>query len=335
MITTRRVAYWTAGFAAWSTALILVGCIDTKTMPVEYGAQSDPNAILTAINKPLENMKATDIQVGEFVAMSTSQDVALGQSISDIGYTGATITDKSENTDRVVYSGVLHQLTLERDGTYSKVSRDGEILCASKTPCACGECSASSTPSSAGSSFIGVKAEPLMPEPKKKTIGTESLVSKSLVGPTSTGEPGALSRAAVSSLNERRALITKSLHGYSEPTEIIKTAAAAAAPAVPTYHNFSSWVTREPPPANVASQPNCIGIPSCLINVHHVTFDEVYWDTPKGDRVHVETSISPDVPYLSRNLELCQSLLVKVGTDGSSVLLKQCSNVFDFRFKQE
>jgi hypothetical protein len=72
-----------------------------------------------------------------------------------------------------------------------------------------------------------------------------------------------------------------------------------------------------------------------LINVHHVAFDEVYWDNPRGDRVHVEAAVSSDVPYLSRNLSLCQSLLVKVGDDGSNVLLKQCSNVFDFRFKDE
>lgn len=325
MMTVRRLAFWIAGFSAWSLALVLVGCIDTKTMPVEYGAESDPNAILSAINKPIEHMNATDIKVGEFVAMATSQDIALGQSVSDVGITGATITSKAEDSDRVIYSGVLHQLTQQQDGSYTKVSREGEILCASKAPCACGECDGASSPSSAGSSFIGVKAEPLMPEPQKKTIGTESIVSKSLVGPTSTGKPGALSR---------REAAAKSLRGYMNPEDVLKSAATTVA-VYPTYHNFSTWVTRERPPERAASQPNCLGIPSCLINVHHVVFDEVYWDTPRGDRVHVEASVSPDVPYLSRNIGLCQSLLVKVGEDGSSVLLKQCSTVFDFRFKDE
>jgi hypothetical protein len=332
MITARRLVFWIAGFCAWSFALVLVGCIDTNTMPVDYGAEADPTEILSAINKPIENMKATDIKVGEFVAMATSQDIALGQSVSDIGITGATITDKAEDGDRVIYSGVLHQLSLERDGTYSKVSREGQILCASKTPCACGECDASSEPSSSGSSFIGVKAEPLMPEPQKKTIGSESIVSKSLIGPTSVGQPGELSREALSTLSERRTAVVKSLRGYSEPTKLLETAASVV---YPTYHHFSAWVTKERPPAGVASEPNCLGIPSCLIDVHHVVFDEVYWDNPRGDRVHVEASVSPDVPYLSRNLGLCQSLLVKVGSDGSNVLLKQCSNVFDFRFQAE
>ncbi len=332
MITARRLIFWTAGFCSWFTALILVGCIDTKTMPVDYGAEADPAEIMSALNSPIQNMKATDIQVGEFVAMATSQDVALGQSVNDIGVTGATITSRADTSDRVIYSGVLHQLSLERDGTYSKVSREGQILCASKAPCACGECDASSSPSSAGSSFIGVKAEPLMPEPQKKTAGvpatsssysSSSLVGQSLVAPTNVGQ----------SLESRREVIASSLRGYTEPGAMLKQAAAVS---YPTYHKFSTWVSRERPPANVAAQPNCLGIPSCLINVHHVVFDEVYWgDSPRGDRVHVEASVSPDVPYLSRNLELCQSLLVKVGDDGSNVLLKQCSNVFDFRFKDE
>jgi len=287
-----------ATVVVWSLALVLVGCIDTRTMPVDYGAEADPQGIMDALNKPVQNMKATDIKVGEFVAFQTTQDIALGQSFSTVGATGATIEDRAEDNDRVVYSGVLHQLNLQSDGTYSKVSREGQILCASKTPCACGECDPSSTPESASKSTIGVKAEPLVPAVEKKT------------------------------------LVAQSLHGYTEPTQLISMAAAAT-PALPTYHRFSTWVTQERPPANVASEPNCLGIANCLINVYHVNFDEIYWDTPKGSKVHVEATVSPDVPYLSRNLSTCQSLLVKVGTDGSTVLLKQCSNVFDFRFQAE
>ena len=287
--------------AAWTVVFLLVGCIDTRTMPVEYGAKSDPEAIITALNKPIENMKATDVKVGEFTARETIQDVALGQSISAVGLTGATITEKAEDADRMIFSGVLHQLDLQADGTYSKVSREGQIMCASKTACACGECDSTGGNQSSSTSFIGSKEEQLVPPIEKKTLAT------------------------------------KALSGYATPVALIKSMAAssAAEPTLPTYHQFSTWVTRESPPSNVASVPGCLGIPQCLINVYHVNFDEVYWDQPKGQKVHVEATVSPDVPYLSRNLTLCQSLMVNVGKDGSAVLLKQCSNTFDFRFEAE
>lgn len=288
-----------ATVAAWSLALVLVGCIDTRTMPVEYGAHADPMAIQAALDAPTQGMKATSIKVGEFVAMETTQDVALGQSVSSIGATGATITDRAEDNDRIIYSGVLHQLTLGSDGNYSKVSREGEILCASKSPCACGECKIPESPDSSATSIIGVKAEPLMPAQQRKTLASQSFA------------------------------------GYKQPEKLLTAAASAVDEILVTYHQFSAWAAKEPPPANVASQPNCLGIPACLINVYHVNFDQVFWDTPKGTKVHVEAKMSPDVPFLSRNLSLCQSLLVNVGKDGSNVLLKQCSSVFDFRFQSE
>ncbi len=288
-----------------TVALLVAGCIDTRSAPVEYGAQSDPQAILDALNNPTQNLKATDIKVGEFVAMETTQDIALGASFNIVGDTGATITDRTETTDRVLYNGVLKQLTLQSDGTYEKTARDGEILCASKSPCACGECT-SNAAAPKSQSFIGVKAQPIAPAIARSTLITSQ----------STG------------IQSVKNLL------YTQPDKLISLAAAATS-AGPTYHRFSSWKTSERPPANVSSQPNCLGIPNCLINVFHVTFDEVYWDTPKGSKVHVEAMVSPDVPYLSRNLSTCQSLLVNVGTDGSNILLKQCSNVFDFRFQGE
>ena len=293
------------GAVMMSVVLMIAGCIDTRSAPVDYGAEADPQAILNALNIPTQNLKATNIKVGEFVAMETTQDLALGASFSIVGDTGATITDRTEDTDRVLFKGVLKQLTLQSDGTYSKTARDGEILCASKTVCACGECPAS-TEQSKAQPFIGVKAEPIAPAIQRTTL----LTSQS---------QGAQSVKNLS---------------YTDPDKLVSLAAAAAT-AGPTYHRFSTWKTIEQPPANIASQPNCLGIPSCLINIYHVQFDEIYWDTPKGNKVHIEAAVSPDVPYLSRNLSTCQSLLVNVGTDGSNILLKQCSNVFDFRFQSE
>jgi hypothetical protein len=299
-----KVGYMKGVFAlTLSLLFVLVGCIDTRTANVDYGPEADPQAIMTALDTPVANMKAANMKVGEFVAMETSQDVALGQSVNIIGDTGATITDRAEDNDRVVFQGVLKQLTLQNDGTYSKVSREGEILCASKTACACGECSTTDQ-ASKSQAFIGVKAEPIIPSMEKKTLATgQQLMAKS-----------------VQNLS------------YQDPTKLVSQAVAQAQP---TYHRFTTWKTLENPPAEVAAQPNCLGIANCKINVYHVMFDEIYWDTPRGSKVHVEAAVSPDVPYLSRNLSTCQSLLVNVGTDGSNILLKQCTNVFSFRFQAE
>ena len=277
---------------------VLTGCIDTRTAPVEYGAQASPIDILNALNKPTEHMTATDIKVGEFVAMETTQDLAYGAVFNLIGDSGATITDRREDANRVVYAGVLNELNYNQDGSYAQTIKEGDVLCASKTPCACGECK---PPESASKTAPALANKPLMP-----SIARDTLITKP------TGQDPA-----------------KSL-GYTEPGQVLSLAAASAAP---TYHHFSTWVTKEAPPARVMKQPNCLNIPGCAINVTHVNFDQVDWRTdPLGNKVHVEATLSPDVPYLSRNLSTCQTLLVNIGDTGSNILLKQCSNVFDFRF---
>ncbi len=277
---------------------VLTGCIDTRTAPVEYGAKASPVDIIEALNKPIENMYATDIKVGEFVAMETTQDLAYGAVFNLIGDSGATITDRREDANRVVYTGVLNELQYNQDGSYAQTIKEGDVLCASKVQCACGECKA---PEEASKSAPALANKPLMP-----SIARDTLVSKP------TGKDSA-----------------KSL-GYTEPNKVLSLAAASAAP---SYHHFSTWVTKEVPPKRVRNQPNCLGIPGCMINVYHVNFDQVEWASdPRGNKVHVEATLSPDVPYLSRNLSTCQTLLVNIGDSGSNILLKQCSNVFDFRY---
>ena len=278
--------------------LLLASCIDTRTAPVDYGAQVDPNAILEALNKPVENLSAANIQVGEFVAMRTTQDLAYGASFSVVGDTGVTITDRNEDANKVVYSGVLHDLAYQQDGSYTKTSKEGEILCASKVACACGECG----DQSASATTTNLASDPLAPAMQAPTVVTKAGRSQNLL---------------------------KNMT-YTSPLKLV-TQAAAAAP-VPTFHRFSTYKTSQRPPGSTSTEPNCLGIPGCMIDVYHVTFDEIFWDSPQGNKYHIEAQLSPDVPYLSRNMSTCQSVLVNVGTSGSNVLLKQCSYVFDFRF---
>ena len=120
---------------------LLTGCIDTKPLPVEYGPEVQAASVESALTAPTASMKSTDIKVGEYFAMETTQDLALGASFNTVGVSGATITGKTLDTiDETVYSGVLKTLTYQQDGTYSKSAREGNILCAMKTPCGCGSC---------------------------------------------------------------------------------------------------------------------------------------------------------------------------------------------------
>lgn len=99
-----------------------------------------------------------------------------------------------------------------------------------------------------------------------------------------------------------------------------------------TYHNLKTSVKYEKPPALVASQPNCLGIPNCEIKVHRVEFDMVFWEAGQPDRVHWEMAMSPDAPYLAAILDKCVTGLAGIGTGQSKILVKQCKPVLNFRY---
>lgn len=296
-------------FAILAAATLLAGCINTATAPVDYGPQSDPQQILNTINGAVSAYTTDDIKVGQYVEMMTTQDVALGEQVSTVGATGKTVTNRTEDNDKIVWTGDYQQLQLNSDGTYSKIQADGDLFCQSKTDCACGECESSSSDPSKAETTKGVTDYPIV-----APLSRSTLVSKAQLHPTST---------SVANLK------------FTAPANLIRAAATAAAQSE-TFHHFKTWKTVDAPPSTVAARPNCLGIPNCAINVTHISFDEVFWDTdPRGTKVHIEASYSPDVPYLARNLSTCNSYLVNVGTDGSNVLLKQCSDVYDFLFQAQ
>jgi hypothetical protein len=133
--------------------------------------------------------------------------------------------------------------------------------------------------------------------------------------------------------------LEKALHQYSST----KTTASASPGA--TYHRLIQWEDTGPAPANVASQPNCLGLPKCQMRLRHVNFDIVVWDTPQGNRIHVELTVSPDVPqtigfnmnpiweYIPGLVRSCITRLVSIGTDGrNSTLISECKDVINFAF---
>jgi hypothetical protein len=100
-----------------------------------------------------------------------------------------------------------------------------------------------------------------------------------------------------------------------------------------TYHNLKITSGLEAPPDAVSSQPNCLGLANCKLNVTRVSFDQVAWSGEKSDRTHYEFALSPDAPYLGQVLNTCLTMMVPINDTGAKTLLKQCKPVVNFRFE--
>lgn len=111
-------------------------------------------------------------------------------------------------------------------------------------------------------------------------------------------------------------------------------------PEIPTecsYHNVSTKTFKAVPPAAVKNSDNCRNIPNCLIDVTVIEFDEVNWDVdPEGHKIHYRFVISPDVPKLSRRLQVCKQGSVQIKIPDKPIeeaprfLVTFCDTVLDF-----
>ena len=57
---------------------------------------------------------------------------------------------------------------------------------------------------------------------------------------------------------------------------------ASAERAKVTLHRLRSWNALEAAPPLVQKQAGCLGLPSCQLRVHHLSFDQVSWEKPSG-----------------------------------------------------
>ncbi len=100
-----------------------------------------------------------------------------------------------------------------------------------------------------------------------------------------------------------------------------------------TYHNLKRTVAMEAPPLLVQKQAGCAGLPNCQIEVYRVSFDMVFWENGKADRVRWDLAMSPSAPYLAAVLDKCVTGLASVGAGQSKILVKQCKPVVNFRYQ--
>lgn len=267
-------------------SLLMAGCLqaDMDGEPTDFGPEVSSDAVLDALQLPLQNQDPFAIQLGEFKYYSVSQDIGAGQSRSVLMDTGITITQKTVEPTRVLLTAIVHEFTYDQYGTPSKVSREVP-LCIPKVEDGCG----------ASEESANEKSVPTMKLARLKA----QLIAQSM------GEKAIpLSR------------------DYAVSSQAVKV----------TYHRLKTSMEVTDPPPLVKARTDCGGIAQCKIRNYKVSFSEVYWTDGKPDPLIYELSMSPDVPFLSGQMETCQTVLAPIGDSGHKVLLKQCETVKDFRF---
>lgn len=94
-----------------------------------------------------------------------------------------------------------------------------------------------------------------------------------------------------------------------------------------TYHNLSLTNEIGMPPQAVVDD-SCPGIPDCKIRIFNLDFDQVFLLNGKQTRIHYSFQISPDVPFLARDLKVCKTISYPV--DNNIVPVTQCNEVRNF-----
>ncbi len=96
--------------------------------------------------------------------------------------------------------------------------------------------------------------------------------------------------------------------------------------------NLKVWEETRTPPDLIKDQENCGGLPDCKLKVKIIKFDSIFEvKTPSAiekQKISYHIALSPDLPYLSKLVELCQRGLIQI--DSSKLLVTICSKVKNF-----
>lgn len=150
-----------------------------------------------------------------------------------------------------------------------------------------------------------------------------------------TTTPSLSALSALSDLPARSAFSKVSLHASSDSQTRV------------TFHRLTTREEEVAPPPLVRKQADCGGLPSCKIRVRIVTYDAVVWSSSQGDRIRIEYKFSPDVPFFTGRLygansdgnfipglmSQCITQLVQIPKSQSKVLVKECTQLENFRFE--
>lgn len=173
-------------------------------------------------------------------------------------------------------------------------------------------------------------------ESRKASTELKMEVSKAATSSADEDGGGEISAPSAFSMAEHAKHV---ISGTNAPLKAMAALFAAEDVRRITYHNLRLSLETIAPPALVASQSNCLGIPNCKIRMHRIAFDQVAWHSDtQAEKVAFEFVMSPDVPYLATLMDKCATLLVPLNSEqpaeSTKVLVKQCSPVLNFRWEQ-
>lgn len=263
--------------------------------PVELGPEVSATELDDALSKPLAGTTPTSIQLGEAYVISETQAIADGSAGMVLSDTAQSVIERTENANEILLT-VIENKQIYVNGEVRKTTTE-----------------------------IPIRIEKAPPE-----TGPAAMAEKLMFGPVENDH---------SAESPLRSEVVQLLRDRSPEALLGKLRAAAAskgdvstADSSVTYHGLKVAVAMEPPPPLVAQQAGCQGIPNCRIEVHRVSFDMVFWDGGRPDRVHWDLVMSPQVPYLASILNKCITGLAGTGENQPKILIKQCIPVVNFRY---
>ncbi|MDX9731132.1 MAG: hypothetical protein RBT63_05120 [Bdellovibrionales bacterium] len=291
------------------------GCMGEKELvPMKLGPEASADDIDNALFAPLAHLDPTTIQPGEAFVFSETQELGLGIGHTVLSDTSQTVVDRQEDASYILLTVVEHFQKYEK-GEVLKKSTEIPVLIEKAQP------ASDSTLRYAG------KTEP-QTEGERKITSLPPFVEKIFRGQLRSQSVG----------NDHKPLLfkaasdTENLSAQDNAQDSAEVRAFEQDITRISYHGLTVNVTNEPPPELVQRQPNCMDIPNCRIEVHHVNFDMVLWRGEKPERIHWSFALSPDAPFLASTMNKCVTSLASLGGNQGEILVKQCLPVINFRY---
>lgn len=288
------------------------GCQGEDVLPLNLGPEVTAEEIDEAISKPLASTDPVSIRLGEAYVVSETQELGGGAAFAVISDTSQTVVERSETATEVNIVVIEHKQKYI-DGQVQKTSTEIPYR---------------------------IEKAPVTPE-LPAAMSTAVPVPEGSAGDRTLASTSPQLRPEITTLMESlrherspRVFVQKLLQQSKMQNLAAAKNGIGTSESKITFHGLKVNVAQEPPPRLVQSQENCLDIPSCLITVHRVSFDMVFWDDGKPDRVHWDLVMSDEAPFLAAMLDRCITGLAKLSGDQGSILVKQCSPVLNFRYEQ-
>lgn len=286
------------------------GCQGEKeTVPLNLGPEVDPATIDAAIAAPLQSTTPLSIKLGEGFVVSETQELGgIAGSYAVLSDTSQTVIERTETSSEVLMTIIEHKQTYS-NGNVQKTSTEIPVRIEK----------------------IGTTALLFGPESVLPRMGTATENQQASEQISRSFLPKF--RKEVEDLLKTNSpqILQSLLRKHSEQTKPVEVTTLSGTTKV-TYHGLKSKVALEAPPMMVQKRENCAGLPNCQLQVHRISFDMVFWENGRPDRVHWEFALSPEAPYLASVLDKCVTGLVSLGGNQGEILVRQCIPVIDFRF---